>query len=66
MYDTTAADVDALFADLSNNNQKRLLLYFHGGLVKTSAGMEIAERVLRYTNTKQANVHPVCFVWEPV
>jgi len=30
-YDTTPADVDAIFADLEKNGQKKILLYFHGG-----------------------------------
>lgn len=61
-YDTTAKHVDALIDKLRADQQQRVLLYFHGGLVGLKSGMEVAERIHRYT--AGANVHPVTFVWE--
>jgi hypothetical protein len=64
IYDTSADDVDKLFDDLLKRSQKKLLIYFHGGLVKADEGMKVAERITRYTTEQQVNAHPICFVWE--
>lgn len=61
-YDTTPQDVDQIIEDLRKNNQRKILLYFHGGLVSDKSGMETAERIYRYT--KKTGVHPITFVWE--
>jgi hypothetical protein len=62
-YDTTAADVDQLFDHLEQKGQKKLVIYFHGGLVNANSGMNTAERIVRYVNGNTSS-HPVCFVWE--
>lgn len=63
VFDTTAADVDQMIQKLKDQNQKRILLYFHGGLVKAASGMETAARIVKYA-TERSTSHPICFVWE--
>lgn len=60
-YDTTPQDVDAIFNQLGDN-QKHILLYFHGGLVNEQNGMNTAEIVTPLLAV--ADVHPVSFIWE--
>ena len=62
-YDTTAKDVDILFDHLKANNQKKIVVYFHGGLVGASGGMNTASRIKRYVKERTTS-HPVAFVWE--
>jgi len=61
-YDTKPADVDAIFADLEQSGQKKILLYFHGGLVNEQSGMDTAVTVTPLLTA--AGVHPVSFIWE--
>lgn len=62
-YDTTAADVDKIIEELkSRNNHKKILLYFHGGLVNAENGMQTAARI--YNLTKDSETYPIAFVWE--
>lgn len=69
-YDTTAADIDRMFARFkeNGNKQRRFLLYFHGGLVSANSGMETAGRIVGYANkyvsNEQGYCYPICFVWE--
>jgi len=63
-YDTTAADIDKLIAALEAKNQKKLLLYFHGGLVDAASGMEIASRIVSSAGTDGYSSYPICLVWE--
>jgi hypothetical protein len=66
-FDTTAEDIDTIFQALKVANQKRLLIYFHGGLVNAADGMATAERIFRYAssqNNTSNHSHPVSFVWE--
>src|SRR5688572_26380632 len=64
-FDTTAEDIDKMFALLKQNDQRRLFLYFHGGLVNLNSGMETAKRVVKYAQQDAtACPYPVCFVWE--
>lgn len=62
-YNTTAANVDELFDHLKANGQRRLVVFFHGGLVNARRGMQSAERISRYVKLYTQS-HPVCFVWE--
>ena len=62
-YDTTAQDIDKIFTSLKEKNQRKLLLYFHGGLVNAVDGMDTATRIVRYSAAASSS-HPICFVWE--
>lgn len=52
-------DVDAIVDQLAG--AKHLILHFHGGLVSSQAGFEIAEKLLP---TYLGGGHPVFYVWE--
>jgi hypothetical protein len=63
LKETSAADVDALFAAFSADpNKDRLVVHFHGGLVSKAGGLEIAERL--QPKYSAAGGYPVFFVWE--
>ncbi|MGZ3814179.1 MAG: alpha/beta hydrolase [Mucilaginibacter sp.] len=62
-YDTTAADVDAIFAMLQASGKKKILVYFHGGLVSEESGMRTAVAVTEMI-TAGTDVHPISFIWE--
>jgi hypothetical protein len=59
---TTPAQIDALIDHLDQNAADKVVLYFHGGLVSESAGMQVAQRLTPLFI--QAGSHPVSFVWE--
>ncbi|MFN0036600.1 MAG: hypothetical protein ACKVUS_16160 [Saprospiraceae bacterium] len=60
---STPADVDELFAHLKTFTQKKLTLYFHGGLVSEASGMGTAEKVYnRFSAGNAGYVYSV--VWE--
>lgn len=61
-YFTKAADIDALFQHLQTSNAKSLAVHFHGGLVKESAGVEIAKKMAPVFT--EAGAQPLTFVWE--
>ncbi|WP_373489350.1 hypothetical protein [Blastomonas sp.] len=57
---TTAADLDALFEEISAAETRHLVVHFHGGLVNEVAGEEVARRLEgRY----RQEGFPVFFVW---
>jgi hypothetical protein len=62
-FDSTPQDVDKIFENLQQKNRKKIVLYFHGGLVNQNAGMGTAERITRYINNN-TDAHPISFVWE--
>ena len=57
---TTPEDIDNIFAALKE--RPKVVLYFHGGLVSRTAGMETAARLL--PGFLSAGVYPVFFVYE--
>lgn len=70
-YETTPGDVDAIFDDYlvrelegakARREPLRLLFYAHGGLVKESAGLRIAEKHVSWW--KKNYVYPIYFTWE--
>lgn len=70
-YETTPGDVDAIFDDYlvreldgasARREPLRLLIYAHGGLVKESAGLRIAEKHVSWW--KKNYVYPIYFTWE--
>ena len=70
-YDSTPEHVDAIFDHLRDKQHKRVLLYFHGGLVDDKSGMKTAEYVTTTllgenssTLDPEKRVHPVSFIWE--
>jgi len=56
---STLQDVDAIVAELKKT--EHLILHFHGGLVSSKVGFEIAERL---QPVYLAGGHPVFYVWE--
>lgn len=61
-YDTLPSDVDSIINLLRTNNQRKIGLYFHGGLVNDNAGIRAAE--IMNSQIIAANLHPISFVWE--
>jgi hypothetical protein len=57
-YHSTPADVDSLIEHL--RDKPKLVVHFHGGLVKESSGMEVADKLSR----AYQGAHPVSIVWE--
>jgi len=60
LSETSMDDLAALLAILENKD--KIVLHFHGGLVRKSAGKETAERLTPVYQA--AGAHPVFFVWE--
>jgi len=58
--DTTPDDVDALVANLKD--QDKIVLHFHGGMVTKKNGKEGAAKLLPHYQA--AGAYPVFFVWE--
>ncbi len=59
---TKPVDIDALFSHLEQTNTTKLVIHFHGGLVKEGAGLEIARKMTPLY--ADAGSHPVTFIWE--
>jgi hypothetical protein len=62
VYHTDPADIDAIFKKFSDNQARKIALFFHGGLIGEEEGLEVARNVAPYL--AEAGVTPVCFVWE--
>jgi len=62
-YDSKPQDVDAIFADLTARNHKKILLYFHGGLVGEEDAMASAILITSKL-IAETDVHPIAFIWE--
>jgi hypothetical protein len=63
-FQTLPEDIDRMFERFeANANLKKIALYFHGGLVGESAGLETARKVAP-SLTHGDECMPVCFVWE--
>lgn len=60
---TSRQDLESLFQAIATGpGQSNLVVHFHGGLVNTSDGMGIAQRLSPLY--REAGAHPVFFVWE--
>ncbi|MEG0964527.1 MAG: caspase family protein [Pseudomonas sp.] len=68
---TSKADVDAIFEEhlvtamkeaKAQGHKLRIVFYAHGGLVKESSGLEIAQKHVAWW--KRNGVYPIYFVWE--
>ncbi len=68
---TSMADVDAIFEEhlarameeaKTQSRKLRVLFYAHGGLVKESSGLEIAEKHIAWWKTN--GIYPIYFIWE--
>lgn len=59
-------DFDSLPNSLQTaaDSGKPILVWFHGGLVSTLAGKDVAKFVGGHYDTGSANVYPLFFVWE--
>lgn len=62
-YNSTPADVKAIFQHLAESNKKNLVLYFHGGLVGEGGGMKTAKRFTQLALSKP-NLYPISFIWK--
>jgi hypothetical protein len=62
-FDTTPEDIDQMFEHFEQEGTKKIVIYFHGGLVGLNAGMETAEKITRWID-KTTDAKPVTFVWE--
>lgn len=62
----TGADFDTVPSSMqaAADSGKPILVWFHGGLVSTTAGKEVAKFVAGRYDTESANVYPLFFVWE--
>lgn len=61
--DSKPADADRILGlAMSQKPAKGLVLHFHGGLVKKSAGLQVAEKLTPVYEA--ASAYPVFFVWE--
>ncbi len=61
-YQTVPAEIDNMFNRFERDGVKRISIYFHGGLVSESGGIETAHKV--YPFLANAGTTPICFVWE--
>ena len=55
-------DIDAIIDHVGQQNLKKIAIHFHGGLIKESSGMKIAEKMVSVF--RDADSHGVTFVWE--
>jgi hypothetical protein len=60
LADTTKSDVDHLIASLKD--EKKIVLFFHGGLVSKEQALTTAAKLQKAYSA--AGAHPVFFVWE--
>lgn len=63
VFNSTPAQIDDIFTDLERRGKKKIVLYFHGGLVSAPDGLDTARRISRYV-TGKTDAHPVSFVWQ--
>jgi len=61
-YQTIPKDIDDMFVAFEAAGVRKIAIYFHGGLVNETSGMESARQI--YAPIKAAGCAPVCFVWE--
>lgn len=61
-YQTAPSEIDALFDEIQSSEVSSLVLYFHGGLVPESVGIEGAKRMALVFQA--ARTVPLSFVWE--
>jgi hypothetical protein len=61
-YNSLPTDIDAMFSKYENNGVKRIVIYFHGGLVNEKAGMATAIKMGKHFS--EIGQSPICFVWE--
>jgi pimeloyl-ACP methyl ester carboxylesterase len=61
-FASTPEDIDRIFDVLKAGTPRPLTLYFHGGLVNESSGIQCAEMMASVFES--ANNFPLCFVWE--
>lgn len=61
-YQTLPEHIDQLFNNFEQHNQRKIAIYFHGGLVNEQAGLTGARNMAPHII--QGQCAPVCFVWE--
>lgn len=61
-YQTSPSDVDEMFAKIELEQRKEITLFFHGGLVSETNGLETARKMQKHIS--RIDHFPICFVWE--
>lgn len=61
-YQTLPADIDMIFDNWKNQQVTNITVFFHGGLVNETNGMETARKMA--IHFKNAGSAPLCVVWE--
>ncbi|WP_444994780.1 hypothetical protein [Aliikangiella sp. IMCC44359] len=61
-YSTSKQDLEDIIKNISKQNKKRLVCYFHGGLVSEKSGVESAIKVNK--EIKHNDHYVVSFIWE--
>ena len=59
---TLPRDIDDIIDHVEQHDLKKLAIHFHGGLIKESSGMKIADKMLPVFH--DAGSHAITFVWE--
>lgn len=62
IYQTLPEHIDAIFENFTQKETKKIVIYFHGGLVNEKTGMETAIKMGKHI--EDAEMQPICFVWE--
>lgn len=61
-YQTLPADIDAMFVRYEVRKEKRIAIFFHGGLVSETAGITAARNIAPHI--ENSGCAPICMVWE--
>ena len=61
-FQTLPRDIDEMIDHVEQHDLKKLAIHFHGGLIKESSGMKIADKMLPVFH--DADSHGITFVWE--
>lgn len=61
-YQTLPEDVDEIFEKFERDNVSNITLFFHGGLVNESRGLQTARNIAPHFQS--AGTSPICIVWE--
>lgn len=61
-YQTLPEHIDAMFSTFEEKEQKKIAIYFHGGLVNETEGLKVARKIA--PELLKSGCAPICFVWE--
>jgi len=63
IFNSTPEQIDDIFMELKRKGQRKIVLYFHGGLVPAQDGLKTAERIKKYV-LRDTDAYPISFVWQ--